>query len=737
DLTGFGEGLRNTISLRGRGGMRAGPLHWSGNFDEVQDFEGQIRRLAGGSGLMSDADFTARAATMGLPKAGRSVDLDRLAAYVGSLVESDPVPVRQNDASLAVAGRAVFTARCATCHAGPIGTDSAPGGLHDVGTLTAASGKRLDGRLAGLDTPPLADVWQTAPYLHDGSAATIETAVQRHVPGLTTGELNRVAAYVRTGATDPTRPSRRMEGAEVRAAGTATAIGDGRTRMTEGFSQTGALWAARPWSTTDPFTTAFDFTIDGNGRHADGLAFVLQGGGTTALGGGGGCLGACGLPGWTAAALHTWTYNSAGWEGQDLGWGRRPLGFDLGAAQRIVGRMSISWNPVNSRLSMTVSMLVDGVPRSFTDELNLDLQSRFGPSVTVGITAATGGGRATQTVSGWTATAGNLAPRREGAREDFGGIAIGAPECVSWGPQRLDCMVVGTDGALYQRWSPDGGATWNGWGRLGGALAAERPSCVSIGENRLDCFAMGADRALWQLRWDGSRWQPWRSLGGVITSAPSCTVVPGGGIECFVRGTDRALWARTGTGTNWTDWTNWRRLGGTLDSAPACTIDLTGTAQCFARGGDASMIQISSTGATRGHGGWIAGEPSCATREDGMTSCFVRGGDNGLWRTDFDGIAWSGWRAQRGTAGLVASPPRCAATRERGGMDCAFVSADGTLRLLTQDDGGPLAGSWPLRALATGRLLEAPGCVARRGALDCASRSAADRSVLATGASVD
>ena len=58
DLTGFGEGLRNTVSLRGRAGAH-GFLHWSNNFDEVQDFEGQIRALAGGTGLMSDADFYA------------------------------------------------------------------------------------------------------------------------------------------------------------------------------------------------------------------------------------------------------------------------------------------------------------------------------------------------------------------------------------------------------------------------------------------------------------------------------------------------------------------------------------------------------------------------------------------------------------------------------------------------------------------------------------------------------
>ncbi len=40
DLTGLGEGLRNTVALRGRAGAARASLHWSGNFDEVQDFEG-------------------------------------------------------------------------------------------------------------------------------------------------------------------------------------------------------------------------------------------------------------------------------------------------------------------------------------------------------------------------------------------------------------------------------------------------------------------------------------------------------------------------------------------------------------------------------------------------------------------------------------------------------------------------------------------------------------------------
>ncbi|MCA9659178.1 MAG: hypothetical protein KC486_12605, partial [Myxococcales bacterium] len=38
DFTDRGEGLRDTISLAGHAGTGDGPLHWSANFDEVQDF---------------------------------------------------------------------------------------------------------------------------------------------------------------------------------------------------------------------------------------------------------------------------------------------------------------------------------------------------------------------------------------------------------------------------------------------------------------------------------------------------------------------------------------------------------------------------------------------------------------------------------------------------------------------------------------------------------------------------
>jgi YVTN family beta-propeller protein len=200
DLTSLGEGLRNTISLRGRAGAQ-GRLHWSANFDEVQDFEGQIRALSRGTGLMTDAAYNTgtRNQPLGDAKAGVSADLDALAAYVGSLSSFAPSPYRTASGGLsdtAVAGRSVFSAQCVSCHGGSAFTDSATLLLHDVGTIKPSSGSRLGGSLLGLDTPTLRDVWLTAPYLHDGSAASISAAIQAHKSLLLTpSELTSVAAF--------------------------------------------------------------------------------------------------------------------------------------------------------------------------------------------------------------------------------------------------------------------------------------------------------------------------------------------------------------------------------------------------------------------------------------------------------------------------------------------------------------------------------------------------------------
>lgn len=187
DFTDRGEGLRNTTSLLGKRGIGQGRLHWSANFDEVQDFEHDIRGAFGGFGFLSDDVFNegTRNTSLGDPKAGLSPELDALSAYLTSLDTVSPSPFRNQDGTLTESGlRGVELFEqlgCQTCHGGPDYTDSAQGIVHDVGTISALSGNRLGESLEGLDTPTLRGLWETAPYLHDGSAPTLyEVLVEKN-----------------------------------------------------------------------------------------------------------------------------------------------------------------------------------------------------------------------------------------------------------------------------------------------------------------------------------------------------------------------------------------------------------------------------------------------------------------------------------------------------------------------------------------------------------------------------
>lgn len=205
DFTDRGEGLRNTIALAGRAGTGHGRVHWTANFDEIQDFEHDIRGAFSGSGFMSNESFSASSPSLGPPKAGQSRELDALAAYQNSLTEFARSPYRADDGTLTESGRrgkAVFRATgCANCHGGPAFTDSASAVMHDIGSFGAGSGSRLSKPLLGLDTPTLRDLWSTAPYLHDGSMPTLEALLESNTghgfDALSANERRDLANYLR------------------------------------------------------------------------------------------------------------------------------------------------------------------------------------------------------------------------------------------------------------------------------------------------------------------------------------------------------------------------------------------------------------------------------------------------------------------------------------------------------------------------------------------------------------
>jgi hypothetical protein len=138
-------------------------------------------------------------------------------------------------------------------------------------------------------------------------------------------------------------------------------------------------------------------------------------------------------------------------------------------------------------------------------------------------------------------------------------------ECLSSGPNRLDCFVVGTDGAIWHRWWD--GNTWQGWTSLNGTvLSFGGPSCTSWAIWRIDCFVIGTDSSLWH-NWtnDGVNWAGWHSRGWHFVGPPKCVSADVNTIHCLGVGYDPAVGASTG-GLYANQWINgvssgWKKVG--------------------------------------------------------------------------------------------------------------------------------------------------------------------------------
>jgi len=175
----FPDGPRNTTSLLGIADTL--PVHWSGDLDELQDVEATIRDIQAGTGLTDGSGNCLPACDQADPNAGRSQDLDDLAAFMASL-DLSPNPNLEADGSMSEAaerGKAVFESvetGCAECHVAPVYSDALK---HDVGT-GAESGEKKG---TSFDTPTLRGIYKTAPYLHHGAAETLLDVLTAQNPG--------------------------------------------------------------------------------------------------------------------------------------------------------------------------------------------------------------------------------------------------------------------------------------------------------------------------------------------------------------------------------------------------------------------------------------------------------------------------------------------------------------------------------------------------------------------------
>ena len=207
----FGAGPRRSLPLNGTFNPEdphdQKVLNYSAIFDEVQDFENNIRGTSGGLGLITLADGSQDPVldAFNPPNTGRSVLLDALAAYVAEGIRSPISPARRlgfssRERRLITAGRRLFEeAGCVICHSGggwsanrrdyplppgsadnPIVAGQLTRFLRDVGTFDPAAINeiRQNGApslgAAGYNAPSLLGSFALGPLLHNGSALSFE-----------------------------------------------------------------------------------------------------------------------------------------------------------------------------------------------------------------------------------------------------------------------------------------------------------------------------------------------------------------------------------------------------------------------------------------------------------------------------------------------------------------------------------------------------------------------------------
>jgi mono/diheme cytochrome c family protein len=105
--------------------------------------------------------------------------LPALNAYQMSLAAPKP-PAGSFKADAAVRGKAVFDAKCASCHVGGSGTDNNTGRLHEPKSTGMDPAYAMRTKTKKYRATPLRALWQHPPYFHDGSAKDLADVVEHY-----------------------------------------------------------------------------------------------------------------------------------------------------------------------------------------------------------------------------------------------------------------------------------------------------------------------------------------------------------------------------------------------------------------------------------------------------------------------------------------------------------------------------------------------------------------------------
>lgn len=254
--------------------------------------------------------------------------------------------------------------------------------------------------------------------------------------------------------------------------------------------------------------------------------------------------------------------------------------------------------------------------------------------------------------------------------EQLGGQLTSQPNAVSSGPNRIDVVARGLDGAVWHRWWD--GTSWQGWASLGGSCQGA-PAICSWGNGRLDVFTVGLDSHVWH-KWFEGGWSGWQDLGGALAPKVSAVSWGPGRIDVFGRGADLSMQHLWYAGGVW----GWENLGGSWSTAPAVSSWGVDRLDTFVRGFDMHLWHQWWDGAVWGAqdmGGMLAGSPTAVSWGPNRIDVFYVDAGTRLRRRFWDGATWSG----EDDLGAIARPNVGVSSWALGRLDCFVQGADSAL----------------------------------------------------------
>ncbi|NGZ85954.1 PEP-CTERM sorting domain-containing protein [Duganella sp. SAP-35] len=144
---------------------------------------------------------------------------------------------------------------------------------------------------------------------------------------------------------------------------------------------------------------------------ADGIALVFQNIGSNVTGNAGGDVGYWNLGGHSGSAavgsvIRSWDNNEYGISTDGVVQGLNKASWNFGALNDVTGTQTITYNATTHVLSMTGSFSdALGHTLNVSDSDTVDLSAKFGSTMYVGFTGATGGADADQRITGFSVSA--------------------------------------------------------------------------------------------------------------------------------------------------------------------------------------------------------------------------------------------------------------------------------------------------------------------------------------------